>query len=1038
MKRWLMLLTTSAAAISMPTAAFADTAKSDLPDRIELGRDARGEPCSAVRNWDDPALSNYFSVSYSITCRGATASRSLGAIRAFKRGEEAKLLTSLQCGDSKDFMAAGIGNVTAKKCVDSSLGFETLVTSFSIGGRTFQSSVTPVIQGPAEEGLRILARLQSAVSDRNRITTADVNGAALTAPQGADAGDALEVNPSVALSQGLLYIRQGLHMEASRILNDALGRLSDDAPTKIRIDLELVSALADSNLRFFDSADEHFAKADILIAQNPSIEDAALLARKRKTYSALDMLNRRNFTAAIQSLDQLVSSPTDANYPLSDSTIVRAINQSSGGSGSNAADTVAVPDTSSLSQIVVNAQANWARSVALLAQNKPEEARTALVQAERNFDVLRKERVDQKQILWLEARIERQRGRIAMRQGDVTTAIAALDRAISSLNRAGLDGSGIGPALAETELERAALLSRTNMGRAEILAEFDGAIDSLAASGSAGGVLPPAVEQYLDLLIKEAEQQPDGNAGEKFFRAIQAVGEPAVARQFTQLQTIISNDQSLAAKVQDRAEIERELTQLRFRSSVPEGGNQLSQADIEKMRSDAEARLIAIDQELSASNAFSAVDDKPAKISEIRDLLRNGEVYFKVTEVRNYAFGILIDPQGYKIYRLGRPMVDLRPLTDIVRNSIDGKGSKLPVYNVGASYALWTLIAGPVADQLLSAKSIIVDPSGPLENLPLGIFVTDKASVDSFVKSRAGNAYDYSKVNFLAKQVGISSALSPRSFIVSRNLPSSNAPQPFIGFAEHLPPPMSGSFGGAMISVGSGCIVEGRAIAALSNQLTPISRNEIDRAEKGLGIADAPAMTGAGFTDTEVKARTDLDQFQVLHFATHGLKEGAWGCAKSPPALVTSMGDAQSDGLLSFDEIAKLRLNANLVVLSACDTASGISEGQARGAGQEEAGATLQGLVRAFLAANTRAVLTTYWPISSGQESEELIETLYRTGRTQDISASLRAAQTDLMVQPKYSHPLYWGAFFIVGDGSRQMLTGTAAASVGQAGTPAL
>ena len=134
----------------------------------------------------------------------------------------------------------------------------------------------------------------------------------------------------------------------------------------------------------------------------------------------------------------------------------------------------------------------------------------------------------------------------------------------------------------------------------------------------------------------------------------------------------------------------------------------------------------------------------------------------------------------------------------------------------------------------------------------------------------------------------------------------------------------------------------------------------------------------------------------MLHFATHGLTEGQWGCAKSPPALVTSMGDAGSDGILSFNEIARLRLDANLVVLSACETASGLEPGRRRAPpGQEEAGNTLEGLVRAFLAANARAVLTTYWPISDEGESEALIEDFYRAARSGTIGDALRTAQTD-------------------------------------------
>jgi tetratricopeptide (TPR) repeat protein len=1017
-------------ALSLAGTIQAQELRPNVPDRFELGRDARGEPCVAARSWNDTALPGYFSDSFSITCRGATASRSLGTVRAFKSDLAEAVERTLQCGEASSFNVPDIGAVRARRCIDKALGFETVVTSFERGKRRFAVSAIATAQGPAEEALRVVAMESKSNPDRTRKSAAAVNVAALAAAPGASAADALAVDTTTALQQGLRFVRQGLHMEASRVLNDALSRLPTDAPVAQRVDLLLVSALADSNLRFFDSAAESFTRADQLLADNPSMENAGVLARKRTNYAALDLLNRRNFENAIRSLDRLTTGPADASQPLSDPTLVRSLNQRAEGS-QDSSGSVAVPDVATLSQLVIDAQAQWARSVALLAQNKPEDARVAIDAADRSFAVLRRERVDQRQVLWLEARIERQRGRVLSRLGDNAGALAALDRAISSLNRAGSDGSGIGPTLAETRMERAALASRSGADRAAVLAQFDGAVDSLVSSGASGSVLPPSIEQYLDLLVADAEARPDGNAGERFFRAIQAVGEPAVARQFTQLQSIVTADQSLAARVQDRSELEREITQLRFQIAEAPADNAAAVKALEDRRAAAETQLVAIDGELQGSNAFSAVDDRPATIAEIRAALKPGEAFFKVTEIRNYAFGILIDAQGYRIYRVARPVVDLRPLADVVRASIDGGADgKLPVFNVAGAYALFQLAAGPVAERLLSATTVVVDPSGPFEKLPLGVLVTDRASVEAFAASRGRDAYNYSAVNFLSKRVALSSALSPRSFLVARKLPASAAPNPFMGFAQHMPIPMTASIGGQAISIGTNCIVERRAIAQLSNALKPIDARELNRATAALGIANPPELTGAAFSDTAVLERTDLNQFQVLHFATHGLTEGQWGCRQSPPALVTSMGGEGSDGILSFGEIAKLRLDANLVVLSACDTASGVSSGEARAAGQEESGATLEGLVRAFLAANTRAVLTTYWPISDEGESEALIENFYRAGRAAPVAAALKTAQVQMMTAPKSSHPIYWGAFFVVGDASKAMLSGTAMAAV--------
>ncbi|WP_155265195.1 CHAT domain-containing protein, partial [Sphingomonas segetis] len=223
--------------------------------------------------------------------------------------------------------------------------------------------------------------------------------------------------------------------------------------------------------------------------------------------------------------------------------------------------------------------------------------------------------------------------------------------------------------------------------------------------------------------------------------------------------------------------------------------------------------------------------------------------------------------------------------------------------------------------------------------------------------------------------------------------------------------------------VGDLCYADSAALRELAASAPPIPAAEVRMAAAALGDPNAPLVTQAAFTDDAVENMTDLGDYAILHFATHGLEEGVWGCLKSPPGLVTSFGDANSDGLLSFDEIAGLRLDANLVVLSACDTGSGIrNQDIARLSGQEEAGSTLEGLVRAFLTANARAVLATHWEVPVTEGTPELMERFYTSARTADIGTSLETAKRGLMAQPKYSHPLYWGAFFIVGDARKSAL----------------
>jgi CHAT domain-containing protein len=89
----------------------------------------------------------------------------------------------------------------------------------------------------------------------------------------------------------------------------------------------------------------------------------------------------------------------------------------------------------------------------------------------------------------------------------------------------------------------------------------------------------------------------------------------------------------------------------------------------------------------------------------------------------------------------------------------------------------------------------------------------------------------------------------------------------------------------------------------------------------------------------------------------------------------------------------------------------------------EDSTPALDGLVRSFIVANARSVLATFWRVPAIEQSDELMGAFYRAGRTDSISESLKIAQNTLIAQPRYSHPYYWGAYFLVGDGSKSMLT---------------
>jgi CHAT domain-containing protein len=142
--------------------------------------------------------------------------------------------------------------------------------------------------------------------------------------------------------------------------------------------------------------------------------------------------------------------------------------------------------------------------------------------------------------------------------------------------------------------------------------------------------------------------------------------------------------------------------------------------------------------------------------------------------------------------------------------------------------------------------------------------------------------------------------------------------------------------------------------------------------------------------------------------------------------LLTSIGGADSDGLLSFGEIFDLKIDADIVILSACDTAGQASAFATREAGiGSGGGSALDGLVRAFIGAGGRSVIASHWPAPDQYEAtERLISGLFRS-RGVSVAEAMRNTQIALMDDANTSHPFYWSGFAIVGDGARPLLAGS-------------
>jgi CHAT domain-containing protein len=203
--------------------------------------------------------------------------------------------------------------------------------------------------------------------------------------------------------------------------------------------------------------------------------------------------------------------------------------------------------------------------------------------------------------------------------------------------------------------------------------------------------------------------------------------------------------------------------------------------------------------------------------------------------------------------------------------------------------------------------------------------------------------------------------------------------------------------------------------AALAKALPRLAdtADELNTVAGKLGASPGDIFLRARATETTVK-RTSLADYRVVYFATHGLVAGdVKGLAEPSLALtIPAQPSEADDGLLTASEIAQLRLNADWVVLSACNTISGDKPGAE----------ALSGLARAFFYAGARALLVSHWAVDSAAATRlttstfDILKADPKLGRAEALRRAMLAYLDDKS-DPKIAYPAFWAPFSIVGEG---------------------
>ena len=419
---------------------------------------------------------------------------------------------------------------------------------------------------------------------------------------------------------------------------------------------------------------------------------------------------------------------------------------------------------------------------------------------------------------------------------------------------------------------------------------------------------------------------------------------------------------------------------------------------------------------------FQLIQPKSPSHSDIARRLKEDELFISILPLEDRSYIWTIDSKG-KVHFHNASLRDkeVKTLVTSIRRTLDVAelGAKAPTFDFADSNTLYKAFLGPLENELTGKTHLVIATSGALAQIPMAVLTRTPTTVAQI-----------NQANWLIKDFSISHVPSASGWLALKKLgqqPSSA--EPLIAWGDPAFDPKAQKLATAQNSQIVRSAVQLRAIDNSQSSVMdansyvlysklptlPETRDEVLELAKILSAdPSTDVILGNQATRESVlksNASGALAKKQVIVFATHGLLAGDLPNLNQPALAMATPSDAKESPLLTLEDVLSLKLNADWVVLSACNTAG--ADGKA-----EEA---LSGLARGFFFAGSRSLLVTHWSVESESAMQLTTHTFaaYKKNSSMRRADALRQAMIEVMKSPSYAHPAYWAPYALVGEGGR-------------------